>query len=171
MNTKYYIVEKEYVGPLSGTFEQDFGFLVYGHYYVVRDEPANQEQYSGEWTATPRGGYESLAEALAEAERLAESHGVGHRYAGHEYGYDWPRYYVGDDQWAALYDASAFLADTTDADLGLHHDTDDEAIERLVAELESDAEANGFRLWGCRRHLEARLDDLRHPDHSEEDFS
>jgi len=171
MSTKYYIVEKEYVGPLSGTFQQDFGFLVYGHYYVVRDEPANPEQYSGEWTATLRGEYESLAEALAEAERLADSHCVGHRYAGHEESYDWPRYYVGDDKWAALYDASEYLADTTDAELGLHPDMDDEAIDRLVIALESDADASECRLWGCRRHIEARLDYLRQPGHFEEDYA
>jgi len=165
MRKKYYVVEKEYVGPLSGTFQQDFGFLVYGHYYVVRDEPVNLEQYSGEWTATLRGEYESLAVALAEAERLADSHGVGHR---HEHSYDWPRYYVGDEQWAALYDASEYLSDTTDAELGLHPDMDDEAIDRLVEELESDAEANECRLWECRRHIEARLDDLRQPGN--EDF-
>jgi len=168
MSTKYYIVEKEYVGPLSGTFDQDFGFLVYGHYYVVRDEPVNPERYSGEWTATPRGEFGSLAEARAQAKLLAQSHGIGYRYAGEAYSYDCPRYYVGDEQWAALYDASEYLADTPDAELGLHPDMDDEAIDCLVEELESDAEANGCRLWECRRHIEARLDDLRQPGN--EDF-
>jgi len=171
MSTKYYVVEKEYVGPLSGTFEQDFGFLVYGHYYVVREEPANPEQYSAEWTATPRGEFGSLAEARAQAKLLADSHGVGHRYAGEAYSYNCPRYYVGDDQWAALHDASEYLADATDSDLGIYLTMNDEAIDRLVEALESDAEANGCRLWGCRQYIEARLDDLRHPDHSEEDFS
>jgi len=168
MSTKYYVVEKEYTGPMHGTFQEDFGFLVYGHYYVVMDTPLATNWPSSEWTATPHGEYESLAEALAEAERLANSHGVGHRYAGREYNYEFPRYYVGDEQWAALYDASEYLADTTDSDLGIYLTMDDEAIDRLVEELESEAKENGCRLYECRRHIEARLDDLRRPDHSED---
>jgi len=164
MSIKYYVIEKEYVGPLSGTFEQDFGFLVYGHYYVVREEPVNTKQYSAEWTTTQHGEFESFAEACDQAKLLAQSHGVGYRYAGEAYSYDCPRYYVGDDQWAALHDASEYLSDSTDSELGIYLAMDDEAIDRLVEELESDAEANGCRLWECRRHIEARLDDLRHPD-------
>jgi len=170
----FYIIEHVYSGPNNRCLATDRRHIVDGHYFVVQEHPGRKNLSgepavggkcaptwlgtTGDWARYARGGYETEQEAFRVAIELAEAHAVGHREITDCEGK--VRIYVGSESWANLWDTEDWLAGATDDELGITLGMTDQDIEALAAQLQSDAEGDGLRLWEPVKAIEYRLEEL-----------
>jgi len=174
----YYVIEREFVGHAE--FSTGYDKLVNGHYFVVTDEQGRKNLSgepvsgsrtepvwlgtSGDWSSYARGEYLIEEAAVSAAICLANAVGKGFRFFADgepEAEGDIARAYVGDEAWANLVDASEWLGDLSDEELGISGGMSDLEIERIAEDLDAVAIVDdGVRICGTESFIRERIEQL-----------
>jgi len=162
---KYYVIEREYVGPNQNNLSTDYHNIAFGHYFEIQDAPgrtnmSGEERLDGwlgttsDWASYAHGEFDSEESAR---EWIEDQLSDGYRESDDDDELDpdvIARYYVGDETSVNIFDAAEWLHDSPPE---ISADSD---LNKLAEEIEEEAKSEGVTLWNTLDYLEELQNNL-----------